>query len=235
MISAIFTPVCSLPDTPAQSPLTSALPSRQSFVSFSPLTFSSFCPTFIKYFEDQVRIIVGIKSGLSEVSGSKLGFNSSRSEEENCLSEKAFLVNSIQFQPRWNLTAKQVIKCKVSTRTLKIPTMEMWSFMSIFGIHHRNNSARVQERRDEVLSHCLQPPQLWGIIKANLARGGCSAQHRSHWTNIINITTQHYKIFLREKIYISCWKANDFSQIWQLFCAQNRLCQFYNLMTVSFC
>ena len=88
------------------------------------------------------------------MSGSKLGFNSSRSEEENCLSEKAFLVNSIEFQPRWNLTAKQVIKCKVSTRTLNIPTIEMWSFMSIFGIQYGNNSA--EERRGEVLSHCLQ-------------------------------------------------------------------------------
>ena len=113
-----------------------------------------FCPTFIKYFEDQGRIIVGIKSGLSEVSGSKLGFNSSRSEEENCLSEKAFLVNSIEFQPRWNLTAKQVIKCKVSTRTLKIPTMEMWSFMSIFGIILR--VSKRGETRCCQLSHCLQ-------------------------------------------------------------------------------
>ena len=156
MISAIFTPVCSLSDTPDYfnnpSPVspylarTFALHCRQSFVSlFSP---RQYCPTYIKYSEDQGRIIVGIKSGLSEVSGSKLGFNSSRSEEENCLSEKAFLVNSIQFQPRWNLTAKQVIKCKVSTRTLKIPTMEMWSFMSIFGIHYGNNSVCVRERRE---------------------------------------------------------------------------------------
>ena len=114
-----------------------------------------YCPTFIKYSEDQGRIIVGIKSGLSEVSGSKLGFNSSRSEEENCLSGKTFLVNSSQFQPRWNLTAKQVIKCKVSSRTLKIPTMEMWSFMSIFGIHFA-----VRERRDELLSHCLAKYQI---------------------------------------------------------------------------
>ena len=120
-----------------------------------------YCPTFIKYSEDQGRIIVGIKSGLSEVSGSKLGFNSSRSEEENCLSGKTFLVNSSQFQPRWNLTAKQVIKCKVSSRTLKIPTMEMWSFMSIFGIHFA-----VRERRDELLSHCLAKYQIWRILLA---------------------------------------------------------------------
>ena len=157
MISAIFTPVCSLSDTPAQSPRTFAIHCRQSFVSFSPLPPSppQYCPTFIKYSEDQGRIIVGIKSGLSEVSGSKLGFNSSRSEEENCLSGKTFLVNSSQFQPRWNLTAKQVIKCKVSSRTLKIPTMEMWSFMSIFGIHFA-----VREKRDELLSHCLAKYQI---------------------------------------------------------------------------
>ena len=161
MISAVFTPVCSLSDTPDYNPSPVnpySLHFRALFPPLRPppLLSMSYCPTFIKYSEDQARIIVGIKSGLSEVSGSKLGFNSSRSEEENCLSEKAFLVNSSQFQPRWNLTAKQVIKCKVSTRTLNIPTMEMWSFMSIFGIHYGNNSADVRERRREVLSHCLQ-------------------------------------------------------------------------------
>ena len=97
------------------------------------------------------------------------------------MSEKAFLVNSIEFQPRWNLTAKQVIKCKVSTRTLNIPTIEMWSFMSIFGIQYGNNSA--EERRGVVTllaSHLSQQPEFlswtsW-LITANLP----SAQHRSH-------------------------------------------------------
>ena len=168
MISAIFTPVCSLSDTPdnfnnpspayvAQATPTFALRSLQAEICFflSSLPLSTTVQLLLNTLRIRAgqgragRIVVGIKSGLSEVSGSKLGFNSSRSEEENCLSEKAFLVNSIQFQPRWNLTAKQVIKCKVSTRTLKIPTMEMWSFMSIFGIHYGNNSVGVRERRGE--------------------------------------------------------------------------------------
>ena len=125
MISAIFTPVCHPADN-----------NNSHLAGHSPC---SVFPGAVRLPLHRSRSIVGIKSGLFEVSGSKLGFNSSRSEEENCLSDRTFLVNSIQ--PRWNPTAEQVIKCKASSSTLKIPTMKIWSLMSIFWLDYGNKLA----------------------------------------------------------------------------------------------